>query len=113
MLQEPELTALLQEITRRIREVSDPEQIILFGSYARGDAGPDSDMDVLVIENGVVSPRQASTRLRRNLRGLPVGIDVIVATPEIIRRYAHSIGMICRPALDERKVLYEREPTFA
>lgn len=113
MLQEPELTALLKEITRRIREACDPEQIILFGSYARGDAGPDSDLDVLVIEDNVASTRQASTHLRRNLRGLPLAIDVIVATPQIISRYGRSIGMIYRPAFDEGKVLYERESNSA
>lgn len=45
-----DMTNLLDEITRRIREVSDPEQIILFGSMARGDFGPDSDVELLIIK---------------------------------------------------------------
>ncbi|MBP8953053.1 MAG: nucleotidyltransferase domain-containing protein, partial [Armatimonadetes bacterium] len=40
---------ILDEIVRRIREAVDPDKIILFGSRARGDAGPDSDYDILII----------------------------------------------------------------
>ncbi len=45
----PDLDELVAEIVRRIRAVRDPEQVIIFGSYARGEAGPDSDLDVLVV----------------------------------------------------------------
>jgi predicted nucleotidyltransferase len=48
---------LLAEITRRIRAVSDPQQIILFGSYARGGAKPDSDLALLVVKDEVDSTR--------------------------------------------------------
>ncbi len=60
---------LLPEITRRILSVSDPEKIILFGSYARGDNDLDSDLDLLVIIKNVELPRAESNRLRRTLRG--------------------------------------------
>jgi len=105
-MNEDEQSRLLEEITRRIREVSDPEKIILFGSRARGDFRPDSDVDLLVIEAGVETPRQEGVRLRRALRGLPVSIDVVVAPPEVIERYGDIIGMIYRPALREGKTLY-------
>jgi predicted nucleotidyltransferase len=98
------LTELLQEITHRIRETTTPERIILFGSYARGDPGPDSDLDMLVIVRGVQHTRQET------LRGLLVPIDVIVATPEQVERYRDSIGLVYGPALREGKVLYERAP---
>jgi len=101
-------TGLLQEIVRRILAASDPEQIILFGSYARGEAGPDSDLDLLVIERGVEAPRRASVRLRRALRGLLVPIDVVVATPEQIQRHRNTIGLIYGPAVREGQVLYDR-----
>ena len=42
----------LPEITRRIVKTSDPDKVILFGSHARGDASPDSDLDLLVIAPG-------------------------------------------------------------
>ena len=103
-----ELSELLQEIIRRIRTVAAPEKIILFGSYARGEAGPDSDLDLLVVMRGVSHTRHESTRIRRALRGLWVPIDVVVATPEQLDQYRDSIGLIYGPALREGKLLYER-----
>jgi predicted nucleotidyltransferase len=73
---------LLQEITRRIVCVSNPAQIILFGSHARGEANAHSDIDVLVIVEGMSSPRQESVHIQRALRGLLVPVDVVVATPQ-------------------------------
>jgi len=102
---------LLTEIVRRILAVSDPEQIILFGSYARGEPGPHSDVDLLVIERNVDAPRRESVRLRRALRGLLIPIDVIVATPQQIQRYRDTLGLIYGPAIREGKVLYDRAAT--
>lgn len=98
----------LPEITRRILSASDPEKIILFGSYARGDAHLDSDLDLLVIMRGVKSPRSESNRLRRLLRGLLVPVDIIVASAEQVQRHRNTIGLIYQSALNEGKVVYER-----
>ena len=103
------LKELLGEIVRRILSVSEPEQIILFGSYARGDASPDSDLDLLVIAKDIAFPRQESIRLRRALRGLLVPIDVIAASTQQVCRHRNTIGFIYGPALKEGKVLYERQ----
>jgi hypothetical protein len=62
----------------------------------------------LVIEEGVDHVRRESVRLRQALRGMPVPVDVIVATPEHVRRYRDAIGLILAPALREGRVLYER-----
>ena len=99
---------ILPEILRRIRATTTPERIILFGSHARGEAGPDSDLDLLVVVRGVTHPRQESIRIRRALRGLLVPIDVIVATPEQVEQYGDSIGLIYGTALREGMVPYER-----
>lgn len=100
---------LLREITRRILTVSTPEQVLLFGSSVRGDLGPDSDLDLLVIEE-VERPRQRSVEIRRALRGLLVPIDVIVATPQQIERYGQSSVLIYQSAIRDGQVLYERPP---
>ncbi len=100
--------ALLPEITQRILKVSDPEQIILFGSYARGDNGPDSDLDLLVVLRAVQSTRAESNRLRRALRGLLVPVDILVATPEQLERHRNTVGLIYRTVLSEGKLVYER-----
>jgi predicted nucleotidyltransferase len=99
---------LLPEITRRIVSTSNPEKVILFGSFARGDFHPDSDLDLLIIMSHVDSPRSESIRLRRALRGLLVPIDVIVATSAQVERYRDTDGFIYKPALEEGKVIYER-----
>lgn len=97
--------ALLQEIVRRIVEVAKPEKIILFGSAARGEMGPDSDLDLLIIK-ACRHRRNTARKIRRQLFGIGVPIDIIVAKPTDIERYRDSIGLIYRPALSEGKVLY-------
>ena len=103
---------LLPEITRRILSVSDPERIILFGSYARGDVDSDSDIDLLVVVDKAPSLRAEDLRLRRSLRGLMVPVDIIVTTTDLLERYGDTIGYIYKIALSEGKVLYERTPAI-
>jgi predicted nucleotidyltransferase len=102
------LTEQLPEITRRIVQTSNPEKIILFGSYARGKANADSDLDLLVIVPKAQHLRQESIRVRRALRGLLVPVDIIVATSEQIRRLGNVTGLVYQSALREGTVLYER-----
>jgi predicted nucleotidyltransferase len=99
---------LLDEITRRIVAVSDPQQIILFGSQARGDAGSDSDLDILVVKDDVESLGAETARIYRALAGLSTPVDVVVARSDYVRRHRDVIGTIVRPALREGRVLYAR-----
>ncbi len=103
-----DLTDQLSEITRRIVQTSNPEKIILFGSYARGNFGADSDLDLLIIVPNVKHLRQESIRMRRALRGLLAPVDIVVATPEQIKRLGNTTGLVYQTALNEGKVLYER-----
>jgi predicted nucleotidyltransferase len=75
------MDAALQEIVRRLVEAYRPERIYLFGSHARGDAGPDSDLDLLVIVADDADPRRRRSRLAYEvLRGTGVAADVVVWT---------------------------------
>jgi predicted nucleotidyltransferase len=85
-----------------------PLKVILFGSQARGNPGPDSDIDLLVVLPVVDDKRKAAVRIRRHLAGLPICKDIIVTTPEEIQQRGDLVGTILRPALREGKVLYER-----
>ena len=98
---------LLQDVVRRIVEVAAPEKIILFGSAARGEMGPDSDLDFLVVKGGA-HRRETANLIRRHLLDVAPGIpkDVIVVHPEDIERHRDTIGYIIRPALREGRVLY-------
>jgi uncharacterized protein len=96
---------ILQEIVRRIVTAVQPEKIILFGSAAREEMGPDSDLDFLVIKS-CKNRRETARKIRRRLIGIGIPKDIIVATPEDIERYKDTIGLIYRSALNEGKVLY-------
>jgi predicted nucleotidyltransferase len=96
---------VLDEIVRRIVEVAQPERIILFGSASRGEMGPNSDLDLLVVKSGVHRRRLAQT-IYMNLIGVGQAVDVIVVTPEDIERYRNAIGLVIEPALKEGKTVY-------
>lgn len=99
----------IQEMVRRIVEQFHPEKVILFGSYARGTAGPDSDVDLLVVMPFSGSKFEKEVEIRVTLRGLGIAKDVFVATPDQVERFRNIVGTLLRPALREGKVLYERE----
>ena len=83
----------LDEVIRRIVQVSKPEKVILFGSAVRGEAGPHSDFDLLVIKSGA-NRLDEMGRIYRALYGVGVAVDVIVATPEDVERYGASPALV-------------------
>lgn len=100
--------AIIETMTERIVSAFHPLKVILFGSYARGDAHASSDVDLLVVLPEVADKREAAIRIRRLLADLPICKDIIVTTPDEIARRGNVIGTALRPALREGKVLHER-----
>lgn len=98
---------LAEAIERIVRQFA-PLRIILFGSWARGQASSDSDLDLLVVLPHVENKRRATVQILRALNELPMSKDIIVATPEEIAARGNSVGNVLRPALREGKVVYER-----
>ncbi len=97
---------ILDNIISRIVDIADPERIILFGSAARGDMNRHSDVDLLIVKEGV-DPLDLMRQIRRNLYGVGAAVDAIVVTPQAIERYKDSHALIIKPALQEGKVIYE------
>jgi uncharacterized protein len=98
----------IDKMVRRIAERFDPDQIILFGSRARGTARPDSDVDLLVVMPVTGSKREKQIEIRCALHDIRVAKDIIVATPDEVEKRRNIVGTIIRPALREGKVLYAR-----
>lgn len=99
----------IRQMTNRITKRFKPDKIILFGSHARGTAGADSDVDLLVVMPITSTRRHQATAIDKSLMGIKMPADVIVVTPEDVKCCRDQIGSIIRPALQEGKVVYERQ----
>jgi predicted nucleotidyltransferase len=103
-----EISRKVQRMVELIVQRFHPERVILFGSHARGEAGPDSDVDLLVV-TPVEGPKRAKQlEIRRALRGIRVPVDIVVSTPEEFEWRREIAGTIEYPAVKEGKVLYAR-----
>lgn len=100
---ERDIRRMVDRIVRRFR----PERVILFGSHARGDGGPDSDVDLLVVMPVSGSKREKAVEIGVALHDIRVPKDIIVTTPDDFAWRKEVVGTIERPAAREGKVLYE------
>ncbi|MEK6538132.1 MAG: nucleotidyltransferase domain-containing protein [Nitrospirota bacterium] len=99
---------LIKEMVRRIVERFHPEKVILFGSFARGTAGPDSDVDLLVVMRVRGSKRKTQLRIRTALHDILLPKDVIVSDSAEFEWRKEVAGTIEWPAAREGKVLYAK-----
>ena len=88
-------------------EAAKPEKIVLLGSAARGEMGPDSDLDLLVIKRGKFNRDRVTVTIyyTRARQGAPV--DIVVVTPEEVELYRDTHCLVICPALKEGIVVYE------
>jgi predicted nucleotidyltransferase len=100
---------LIRRMVRRLVRQFDPDQIILFGSHARGTAGPDSDVDLLVVMPVERKDKPAlEVAMGVALHDIRVPLDIIVTSPEDLAWRRRYPGTLERPATLEGKVLYAR-----
>lgn len=99
---------MLSEIKERLIDKFNPDQIILFGSQARGTANKHSDVDILVICSIKGNRRELTLDMYKTLENIDIAKDIIVLTKEEFERNRKIPGTIARPAWLEGKVLYER-----
>ena len=97
---------MLEEIIERLVALASPVKIILFGSYARGDFRPDSDLDLLVVEKKVPEAYDEALRLDRALRDLMLPIDLLVVSEAQLNRYGRVPGTVYHRSLKEGRVVY-------
>ena len=99
----------IRQIVKRIITQFQPDKIILFGSHARGQAGLDSDVDMLVVMPVSGSKREKAIEIAVALHDIPIAKDVIVVTPDDFEWRSKIVGTIERPAAREGKLLYVRK----
>lgn len=104
ILEKPPIDDVVRTIVERLR----PNRIILFGSYARGEPGPDSDLDLMVeMESDLPLPERAM-KVDDLFAERGWALDVWVYTPEEVRRLRGNIGSLVSIIESEGRVVYER-----
>ncbi|MGH9469146.1 MAG: nucleotidyltransferase domain-containing protein [Terriglobia bacterium] len=98
--------AVLDRLVSKIVETVQPRRIVLFGSAARGQMGPQSDVDLLVVMPDGAHRRQTAQRLLRAMAGLGVAKDIVVVTESDVREFAEEPSLVLQPALREGRELY-------
>jgi predicted nucleotidyltransferase len=86
-----------------------PERIIMFGSYARGTADNQSDLDLCVIKKTVADRHSEMIRLRRILSPLRIPVDIIVHSMAVVNEWAGVSGTLVNSIMREGRILYEKQ----
>ena len=102
----PPTPQAIEELVRRIVEVVHPQRIILFGSAARGDMRPDSDIDVLVVMPEGVHRRRTAQELHERLFGFLMPVDILVTTPADLEKHKDNLGLVYHRILREGREIY-------
>ena len=99
---------LLAEIVRRLRDVFQPNRIYLFGSRARGDAGADSDYDLMVVvRDDMPAPLRRPSVAYKALRGTGAAADILVWTQGSFQSRLALRASLPTTVVEERTLLYE------
>jgi len=99
---------VLAEVVRRLVEAIDPDRILMFGSRARGDSRPDSDLDLLIVKDSAEPRHRRVVPAYRALRGLGVPKDIVWYTPQELADWAGVVNHLVWRAVNEGRVLYEK-----
>jgi predicted nucleotidyltransferase len=109
----PTLTPkLLEQMTEAIVQAVAPEQIVLFGSQARGTAGPHSDVDLLVVTAEGFGPHRSRikeiTRISKSVGRFGIPTDILFYSQQEVENWKGSRNHITTRALQEGRAIYER-----
>jgi predicted nucleotidyltransferase len=102
--------SIIQQIADRIGDRFQPEKIILFGSYARGEAHHHSDLDLLVVVETLPPRGQRSAPILKMLaETYPEPIDIVVRSAQTLKHWEHVPSSFAHQVLTEGIVLYDRQ----
>lgn len=99
----------IQEIVGVIASALSPRRVILFGSYARGEAGPDSDLDLFVELDPPLPARGRGALVKQLFDPYPGPMDIVVYSPEEVAYWRRAPASLVASVLREGRVLYERD----
>ena len=99
---------ILDEIVLKIVDNYKPEKLLLFGSYASGNETENSDLDLLIVKDNDLPRYKRSREVRSFLRGILFPMDIIVYTPDEIKKWEKVNHSFIYNVLNSCEVLYER-----
>ena len=100
------VSQVIDQLVYRIVEASNPLKVILFGSAARGELTPDSDIDLLVVMPEGTHRRHTAQFLYRQIRGLGISFDILVATPNDLEKHRDNVGLFYHTVPREGEQVY-------
>lgn len=101
---------VLDRVVAKIVETVQPRRVVLFGSAARGQMGPHSDVDLLVVMPDGIHRRRTAQAIYLGLSGLGIAKDIVVVTESDVRTYGDNPSLVLFPALREGREIYRAGP---
>ncbi len=101
----------LERAVKNIIDTVEPDQIILFGSQAKGGSNKESDYDLCVLKKGVEHRRKLAQQIYRSLYGIGISVDVIVEAPERFMTLKDNPFLIYKEIAENGRIIYERPGT--
>ncbi len=101
---------VLDRVVAKIVETVQPRRVVLFGSAARGQMGPRSDVDLLVVMPDGVHRRRTAQAIYLGRSGLGIAKDIVVVTESDVRTFGDNPSLVLFPALREGRELYRAGP---
>ncbi len=100
---------LMEAIVEKIVQNIHPLKVIVFGSCAYGNQGPDSDLDLLIVQKTDLPKHDRTIPIRNLFKPQPCAMDILVYTPEEIEYWNGTVNHIITEVFETGKVFYEQK----